>query len=232
MSPDDINRIDKDDLPGYRRVAALLRQEILDGAIPAGGWLRLQAVAERCETSIQPVREALQLLEGEGLLEIHPNRGARVRGIDRQRLINIFEIREAVEPMMSRKFCEECSLSDLRRLEVIQARHDAACKARDRQATSQANQEFHHLINVVAGNEDARVLIESYYDLFRSLHRSLPVEEPDYDRVSHEHRQLVRAFHDRDCDAAAAISAKHIKGTIDVLIKSMAASSLASAEHS
>jgi DNA-binding GntR family transcriptional regulator len=204
--------------PGYRRVAARLRQEILDGIIPAGDWLRLQSIAERCEVSTQPVREALQQLEGEGLVRIHPNRGAQVRGIDRQRLINIFEIREAVEAMLVAKFCEECSLSEIRRIEAVQRRHDEATLVRDRTATSAANWEFHHLINAGAGNEDARLLVERYYDLYRSLHRSLPVEELDYDRVREEHQRLIDAFHRRDVAAAREVSALHVRGTLEALL--------------
>lgn len=210
-----------DDLPGYRRVAARVREDILDGRLPAGRWLRLQAIAELCEVSIQPVREALQLLEGEGLVDIYPNRGAQVRGVDRQRLINVFEIRESLESMMARKFCEESSLSDLRRIEAVQQRHSEATSARQRRETSAANQEFHHLINVRAGNEDARALIEKYYDLFRSLHRSLPVPESDFDRVREEHLLLIDAFRRRDTAAAVEVSALHIRGTIKVLLATM-----------
>jgi DNA-binding GntR family transcriptional regulator len=205
-------------MPGYRRVATRVREEILDGQLAAGRWLRLQAIAERCEVSIQPVREALQLLEGEGLVDIYPNRGARVRGVDRQRLINVFEIREALESMMARKFCEESSLTDLRRIEAVQQRHSEATLRRLRKETSAANQEFHHLINVKAGNEDARILIEKYYDLFRSLHRNLPIPESDFDRVREEHLLLIDAFRRRDCAAAVEISALHIRGTIQVLL--------------
>jgi len=207
------------DRPGYRRVAARLRQEILDGVIPAGEWLRLQSIAERCDVSTQPVREALQQLEGEGLVRIHPNRGAQVRGISRDRLINIFEIREALEPMLVAKFCEECSLNDIRRIEAVQRRHDAATLARDRTATSSANAEFHHLINAGANNEDARQLVERYYDLYRSLHRSLPVEELDYDRVRDEHHRLIDAFHRRDVAAAREAAALHVHGTLEALLR-------------
>lgn len=206
------------DRPGYRRVAARLRQEILDGVIPAGEWLRLQSIAERCEVSTQPVREALQQLEGEGLVHIHPNRGAQVRGISRERLINIFEIREALEPMLVAKFCEECSLSDIRRVEAVQRRHDEATLARDRPATSAANAEFHHLINAGANNEDARQLVERYYDLYRSLHRSLPIEAIDYDRVREEHHMFIDAFHRRDVAAARAAAAQHVRGTLEALL--------------
>lgn len=207
------------DLPGYRRVAARLRQEIVDGVVPHGGWLRLQAVAERCETSIQPVREALQLLEGEGLVQIFPNRGARVRGVDRQRLIHIYEIREAVESMLTRRYCEEASLSDIRRLEEVQMRHDEATAARDVVATSATNATFHHLINSRAGNIEALEIASRYNDLGRTLHRRFGGALGAFERVHREHHMLLDAFRRRDTQAATQISAMHIRGTIKSLLE-------------
>ena len=207
-----------DDLPSYRRVAAQLRQEILDGYLPAGSWLRLQSIAQRLEVSIQPVREALQQLEGEGLLQILPNRGAQVRGIDRQRLINLFEIRAALEPMLAARFCEECTMSDIRRIEAVQARHDACVLARDRPGTSAANLEFHHLINIGARNEDARLIVERYYDLNRSLHAHQPVPA-DFDQLAGHHHELIAAFRRRDPAAAREIGRAHVRQTMDVLVE-------------
>lgn len=207
--------------PGYRRVAARLRQDILDGTIQAGDWLRLHTIAERCEVSTQPVREALQQLEGEGLVEILPNRGAQVRGVSRARLINIFEIREALEPFMTARFCGECSMADITRLEEIQRRHDAATLARSRLETSSANHEFHHVINSGANNEDARRIVERFYDLNRSLHRSLPLDIGDYDRVRNEHGQLMAAFRRRDSQAAYNLSRQHVRGTMDAVLRAM-----------
>lgn len=206
----------QEESPSYRRVAAKLRQEILDGALPPGSWLRLQSVAVRCEVSTQPVREALQQLEGEGLVLIHPNRGAQVRGVDRQRLINLFEIRAALEPMLAAKFCELCTMSEIRRVEAVQARHDACVEARDRPGTSAANAEFHHLINTGAHNEDAREIVERYYDLNRSLHLHLPILG-DVDRLGRHHHELIEAFKRRDPAAAHAIAEAHVRETMEML---------------
>jgi len=212
----DSSLVRPEDLPGYRRVAAQLRQEIVDGHLPAGSWLRLQSIAKRLNVSIQPVREALQQLEGEGLLQILPNRGAQVRGVDRQRLINLFEIRAALEPMLAARFCEACTMSDIRRIEAVQARHDACIIARDRPGTSAANAEFHHLINAGAHNEDARLIVERYYDLNRSLHVHQPIMG-DVDQLAGHHHDLIAAFRRRDPVAAREISAAHIRQTMEML---------------
>jgi DNA-binding GntR family transcriptional regulator len=209
------------DQPGYRRVALRVRHEIVNGIVPAGGWLRLQAVAERCNVSIQPVREALQLLEGEGLVQIFPNRGAQVRGIDRQRLVHIYEIREAVESMLTRRFCEEASLSDLRYLAGLQAKHDATTTAEDAAGTSAANYAFHHFINSRSGNAEGLAIAERYYDLGRTLHQRFRMGQPAFERSRQDHHRLLDAFQRRDCVAAAEISAKHIRATVERLLASI-----------
>ena len=131
----------------YQRVTGLLRGEILNGDIPLGGWLRMTAIAERFGVSVQPVREALQQLEGEGLVEMIPNHGARVREIDRNRLVYSHEIGEALESFLARQFAEEASLSSLRKLEALQLEHDAAIEAMDWARIDAANHAFHRFIN-------------------------------------------------------------------------------------
>ena len=84
--------------PGYGRLQQLLREEILDGRIPAGSRLKVSDIIARFGTSTNPAREALQGLEGEGLVIITPNRGARVRLINEDLVRNIFDIRALLEP--------------------------------------------------------------------------------------------------------------------------------------
>lgn len=198
---------------GYRRVAALLRQEIIDGTAPPGEWLRLQPIAERCGTSVQPVREALQQLQGEGLVDIHPNRGAQVRGLDRTRLIHIYEMREALESFMSRRFAEEATGSDLARLDAIQARHDAATDALDLLAVYHANRDFHLLINGHGGNSDVLELAARYADLTMTLARRIGRGRAYLARARREHHALIAAFRKRDASRAADIGAQHVRAT-------------------
>ncbi len=205
-------------LTGYRRVAAQLRQDILDGSAAPGAWLRMAAIALRCGVSVQPVREALQQLQGEGLVEIFPNRGARVRGLDRVRLLHIYEMREALESFMSRRFAEEASLSDLTRLEALQAEHDEAIAAGDLPGVSLANRAFHALINGHGGNGDVVELTARYSDLTVMLARRVGRGAAYFARVQGEHHALMDAFRRRDASAAADIGAAHVRGTrVEVL---------------
>lgn len=203
----------------YQRVTSLLRAEILNGDIPLGGWLRMAAIAERLGVSVQPVREALQQLEGEGLVELIPNHGARVRALTRERLVHAHEIGEALECFLARQFAEEASLSALRRLEALQVEHDAAVAAMDWKRIDAANHAFHRYINTHGGNEEAAGLISRYYGLSESLMNRYGRDEGFAARVKAEHHALLDAFRRRDPDAAARINTQHVRGTIEVVLK-------------
>jgi DNA-binding GntR family transcriptional regulator len=208
----------------YQRVTNLLRSAIIAGDIPLGGWLRMTAIADRFGVSVQPVREALQQLEGEGLVEMIPNHGARVRALDRSRLIHAHEIGEALESFLARQFAEEASLSSLRQLETLQLEHDAAIAALDWPRIDAANYAFHRFINTHGGNVDAADLVARFYALSESLLNKQGRDAAFAARVQTEHHALLEAFRQRDPDAAARVNALHVRGTLkDVLAASEAA---------
>ncbi|MCX7381927.1 MAG: GntR family transcriptional regulator [Alphaproteobacteria bacterium] len=210
-------------LLGYRRVAQHLRQAILDGTELPGAWLRMPAVAARCGVSVQPVREALQLLEGEGLVEMRPNRGARVRGLDRERLVHIFEIREALESFAARRFAERATCAEIAALADIQRPHDAAVAAGDQLAVFAANLAFHAAINVHGGNHELAELVGRYRDLSVSLVRRFGRPPGYLSRVQREHHALLAAFRCRDAARAAEIGAAHVSTTCQEVLSSLPA---------
>lgn len=205
-------------LTGYRRVADRLRQDILDGDIEPGSWVRMQGVADRLGVSVQPVREALQLLEGEGLVEILPNRGARVHGLDRTRLGHIYEVREALESYQARRFAEDARPSEIRRLEAIQAEHDKAAAAIDLHRVALTNREFHRSINTYGNNPLIMDPVSRYMDLGRMLVRKVGHEPGYLKRVVREHHALLAAFRRHDVTRAADLGAAHVRVTRDVML--------------
>ncbi|HTJ56043.1 MAG TPA: GntR family transcriptional regulator [Devosiaceae bacterium] len=203
----------------YVRISNLLRTEILQGEIPPGTWLRMDAIAKKFGVSVQPVREALQQLEGEGLVEIIPNRGARVRELDRQRLIHNHEIGEALEGFAARRFSQEASGSDLRRLEKIQEQHDAAIAELDWPRVETSNFAFHVYINGHGGNEELVELVSRYYALTRTIQSTMG-RPPSYaPRVLAEHHALLDAFRSHDADTAARIGSAHVRGGLEELLQ-------------
>jgi len=213
----------------YQRVTNLLRNEIINGQVSLGGWLRMATIAERFGVSVQPVREALQQLEGEGLVELIPNHGARVRMLDRKRLVHAHEIGEALESFMARQFAEEASLSSVRKLEALQAEHDAAIEVLDWPRIDAANHAFHRFINTHGGNFEAADLIARYYGLSESLMNRHGRDSDFAQRVQSEHHALLDAFRRRDPEAAAGLNAQHVRGTLVRVLEAF--ESTIAAEH-
>ena len=91
--------------PGHK-LQQRLRADIVAGRIPAGSRLKVSDIIARYGTSTNPAREALHALEGEGLVVITPNRGARVRSVDADFVSSMFDIRLLIEPYIVRWFTE------------------------------------------------------------------------------------------------------------------------------
>ena len=90
-----------------------LRQAILNGRIPSGAWLRQEELAASLHVSRMPIREALQLLGEEGLVELLPHRGARVVPLSIEELEEIYAARIGLEGLAARHAAGRIGNEDL-----------------------------------------------------------------------------------------------------------------------
>jgi len=104
------------------RVAAYLRDLILRDVLAPGARIRQEEVAERFGASRLPVREALRMLEAEGLVEHEPNKGARVPRLSMHEVDVIYRMRERLEPVALAESLPLLDDADLDRLEELQQR--------------------------------------------------------------------------------------------------------------
>lgn len=104
------------------RVAAYLREAILSGDLRPGDRIRQAEVAERLGASRLPVREALRMLEAEGLTEHEAHKGARVPRLTQHEVEVIYEMRERLEPLAITESLGRLAEPDLERIEEVQRR--------------------------------------------------------------------------------------------------------------
>ena len=143
------------------RVAALLRQRILVGELAPGAHLKLDEIAASSAVSHMPVRDALHELDSEGIVDVFPHRGAIVRGVDAQFVRDLYDVREAIEGMLTERCAERIDKAGLARLEAAMTAHETAAKKRNAAALVTANRALHDAINEVAANPQAsRVLAQ------------------------------------------------------------------------
>lgn len=202
----------------YSRVANRMREDIARGILAPEEWLKVRVLSERYGASAAPIREALQVLQGEGLIVMEHNRGARVRRIDAQRLIHIFDLREAVESFLTAAFAESASPHQIAILEAVQAQHDQAVDAHDFDASFDINRQFHQIINGASRNYEALEVIGRHLALTRALRLSCGFSEVRQRTVQREHHQLLDAFRRGDGNAARQIAALHVRSSRDDLL--------------
>jgi DNA-binding GntR family transcriptional regulator len=187
-----------------------IRDDIVAGDLPFGSRLTIAQLAERYGVGQMPIREALRAMQGEGLLLIEPNRGARVRTVDEEFIGNIFDIRSALEVLLVRKMVSRATSRDIARLREVEARFEACIERGDHEQALRANHDFHATINAVANNPDAVALLERHWLLIKALWHRYGYGPERFAGVINDHRHLIEAIEAGDADAAASLMSAHV----------------------
>ncbi|MGH9561191.1 MAG: GntR family transcriptional regulator, partial [Terracidiphilus sp.] len=101
------------------RVTACIRELILSGDLPPGGRISQEDLAARFSVSRIPVREALNRLESHGLVVLKPNSGAWVAKLDLAECIEVYKIRERIEPLALSESVQHIQDEEIARLEQM-----------------------------------------------------------------------------------------------------------------
>lgn len=197
-----------------------IRDDIVAGNLQFGARITIDALATRYGVSHMPVREALRELQGEGLVVIEPNRGARVRTIDARFVENLFEIRTALEVMLVRRAAQRSTpndIAELRTLEDVLERHIASG---DHAAVVAENRRFHQTINRIADNVDALPMVDRHWMLLAALWRNFGYGAARFAGVANDHRHLIAALEAHDQEAASMIMGAHAtKAKLELLAR-------------
>jgi DNA-binding GntR family transcriptional regulator len=200
-----------------------LRNDIVAGDLAFGSRLIIEDLATRYGVSHMPIREALRILHGEGLVVIEPNRGARVRPLYSGFIEDVFDMRCAIETMLARRAAERRQPEQLDALRRAAGRLEAFVDAGDDASVPLANREFHRAINDAAGNPGALPIVDSHWLLLAALLRRYGYGDDRFARVIEEHRHLITAIERRDAHSAAMLMGAHIEKAKNNLLARAAA---------
>lgn len=163
-----MNTLEKlDTLPLRERVYQMLQQAIISGQLPPGERLRDQDLAEQLGVSRTPVREALQRLEDEGLVETAPRASTRVTALDARAAREAFPVVAALHALATRYAAPHLTKHDLEAMRTANASLANVIAAPDSAAVFQAIQaddRFHQVILEAANNRE----------ILRALDRLMP----------------------------------------------------------
>ncbi|BCY08675.1 GntR family transcriptional regulator [Actinoplanes sp. L3-i22] len=187
---------------------AELRRRIIDVVYRPGERLFERDLADELQVSRIPLREALQLLQNDGLVVLVPRQGALVAPFTAADVRDLFDVRESLEVLAARLAAERIDDAGLTRLrERMTAARDALARADD-PATAAANSEFHRLIVTVAANPllsaMMRPLEAKTQWLFNLTRRRDLIQQCD------EHEEMYEAIAAHDAVRAAETAYEHI----------------------
>lgn len=189
---------------------AHMRDAILHGEIPVGTVLAEATIADELGISKTPVRQALQLLRTEGLLEVGPRRQLVVRGFTVGHRDEILRIREALENIAVETACTEMSIEDVDVLRLLLMRQRRAADAHDEDGFLELDEQFHILIAVGANLPIVARLLEQMRG-FARLMRLGRTQPPEHlQDILREHTRIVDALEARDAQAALLALREHL----------------------
>jgi DNA-binding GntR family transcriptional regulator len=199
-------------------VLAELRAAILRGEYAPRQRLIETELVERYATSRFVLRNALTRLANEGLVELQPNRGARVREISVDEAIEITEIRRAVEGLVAARAAERITDAEIAGLRTLGAEMAAVVEQADMLRYSELNAQLHATVRSIAQHESATKIIEQLNgQMVRHQFRlSLVPGRPSVSLP--EHLAIIDAVCARDPAAAEAAMRAHLTSVIDALV--------------
>ncbi len=200
----------------------LIREDIIDGRLKANERLIVADLAKRHGTSTNPVREALQLLRGEGFVVMEMNRGARVRPIDQDFVRDTYEIGALIEPALTRWFVGMATHEDIDELERLQALIEENNFA-DRFLHSELDTAFHTVMYERHYNRRAAELWWRHREVMRAVSRRFNFTLARRATVIREHRELIACVKAQQADRAAEIIAVHVEGSGKHILEQMRA---------
>ncbi len=205
------------------QLVSRLRELIVEGDLPPGHRLRERELCERYRVSRTPLREALKVLASEGLLELLPNRGARVAALTAEDVDAVFPVMGALEALAGELVAErisEAALAEIRALHYQMVLH---YRRGELAPYYRLNQQIHERVLAAAGNP---VLASLYRTLTGRVRRSRYQGRMSAERWSQavaEHEDILAALDRRDGPALGRLLKAHLQTKCETVKEALSA---------
>jgi DNA-binding GntR family transcriptional regulator len=179
------------------QIADSLRQAILRGRLKSGTHLVETSIAEQMQTSRGPVRDALLLLERDGLVAKLPNRGTRVLDFSERTLREAATLRAALEEFAATLLVPRLNTEQLSRLEALVCRMELAASRGTAREFNEADYRFHDEIFESSGHRTLHEVWRGMQRRIRAFQASANWVSGNLPAVAQRHRAIVRALESR-----------------------------------
>lgn len=205
--------------PSTRAEAAAneIRNRILDGRYPGGQPLKQDFLAGELGVSRAPVREALVQLEAEGLIRIHPHRGAVVAELSADDIEELFQLRVMLEPMLLRRSAPRLTAEDFDMLDQILAVYSGELSSNSVARFGKLNSDLHRVLYRRADLPRTEAIVTTLLQANDRYARMQISYTAGQERADAEHRKIVSLCRNGDVKASCHLLADHIRHAGDAL---------------
>lgn len=198
-----------------------LRQAILRGELKPGERLMEIALANRLGVSRTPVREAIRMLELEGLVIMIPRRGAQVAQITEQDLNDVLEVRLGLEELAVRFACERITDEEIKALGMAVKEFEKKMSNNDLSAQAEADVKFHEIIYGATHNQRLVQIINNIREQMYRYRIEYLKDVESRKTLVKEHYEICDALKRRDAESAVEKMCIHIRNQQEAILRSL-----------
>lgn len=200
-------------------VANLLRKQILNGDIQSGERLIETEIAEQLGVSRMPVREALRMLESEGLIKSVPRKGLIVTEYTEDDIREYYTIREALEVCAIKIVIDKITPEEISELEYYCRMAEEARLADNRDEVCEWTGKFNDRLYDCCGMPRLKEQIKNTHKYLRTF-RFTSFKEPERTvQALREHEEILRLVAAKDYDGAVRATSVHLRDALEAYLK-------------
>ena len=194
-----------------------LREAILRGDLVAGERLMELQLAAKLGVSRTPIREAIRMLEQEGLAITIPRKGAIVAGMTEKDMQDVLEIREALEELSVQVACDKITDEEIAKLQKNMKNFEHSLKSGDLKKMAQADVEFHDVIYQATDNPKLINMLNNLREQMYRYRVEYLKNPQNHEQLLKEHEAIYKGIVEKDKDAVTNMIRRHISNQVDVV---------------
>ncbi|WP_198083919.1 GntR family transcriptional regulator [Variovorax sp. E3] len=213
---DDVLSISRESSSLRSQVSDRLRQAILSGRFPPGAKLVERELCESLDISRTLLREALQHLQAEGLIQIVPHRGPSVASLSAQEARDIYRVRESLEALAGEGFARHATAQQMQRLRETLDALEAIGQPVSTEKLLEAKNRFYSILLEGCGNSIVGQMLTQLNNRVTLLRRRSLSQPGRLPQTLAELREIVDALEARDTRRARSLCAAHVRKAAQV----------------
>ena len=210
-----------EDLPLRDLVYHSIRSAILKGDLKPGDRLMEMHLAQQLGVSRTPIREAIHMLEEEGLTISIPRKGAHVAGLTLKDMEDIFEIRKVLEVFALEKICKDVSPDAVVKMRFALKIYKEAMSSGEIEALVDKDADFHGTIYEATSNHRLHGFVTQLRELLARYRWEVLQSNLTWEKTYDEHKEIVDAIEAHDFERAKKAAIDHITTTEKIMMKIM-----------